>query len=95
VDGKKGMESFLYSHKKPGTKIKSLQMAFMMAVGEHEGKEWHYSKNEVDFARFLMPIAKKLLDAEGADYHRALEELMASAGADSNMTPYLVKALNS
>jgi len=95
IGGKKGMESFLYSVKKPGTKIKSLQMAFLMAVGEHEGKEWHYSGNEMDFAEFLMPLAKRLLEAKGAEYHSTLEELMASAGTDSNLGPYLVKALNS
>ena len=95
IGGKKGMESFLYSVKKPSTKIKSLQMAFLMAVGEHEGKEWHYSGNEMDFAEFLMPLAKRLLEAKGAEYHRALEELMASAGTESNLSSYMVKPLNS
>ena len=90
IGGKKGMESFLYSVKKPSTKIKSLQMAFLMAVGEHEGKEWHYSGNEMDFAEFLMPLAKRLLEARGAEYHRILEELMASAGTESDLSSYLV-----
>ncbi len=94
IGGKRRMEAFLYSQKKPGTKIKSLQMAFMMAVGEHEGKEWHYSRNEMDFAEFLMPVARRLLEAEGEEYHRTLEELMASAGVDSNLSSYLVKPLN-
>ncbi len=95
IGGKKGLEAFLYSYKKPGTKIKSLQMAFMMAVGEHEGKEWHYSKNEMDFAEFLSPLAERLLKAKGKDYHRSLEELLASAGVDANLDQYMVKTLNS
>lgn len=91
ISGKKGMESFLYSVKKPNTKIKSLQMAFLMAIGEHEGKEWHYSRNERDFAEFLMPTAKRLLEAKKDKYHQILKELMAAAGAESNLDSYLIK----
>lgn len=61
------------------TRRKSISLAFVMALGE-KGKEWQYSKEEIDFARHLSSLAKELLASEGDEYDTNLRHFMKNAG---------------
>lgn len=67
------------------TRQRSIGLAFSLAMGE-KGKEWQYTREEVDFAKHLSNQARALLDAEGEEYDSALREFMSSAGAPDEIT---------
>jgi len=66
------------------TRTKSIGLAFRIALGE-TGMNWQYTKEEIDFANHLAPLARKLIDADGEAYDRSLRELVSSAGADEKI----------
>ncbi len=65
--------------------IKALGYAFLTALGSQKGKEWRYTRTERELGEFLAPRAKKLLEYEGEDYHRALLELLKYAGVNEKV----------
>ncbi|HDP96964.1 MAG TPA: hypothetical protein ENN25_04635 [Euryarchaeota archaeon] len=67
------------------TRRKSISLAFVMALGE-KGKEWQYSKEEIDFARHLSSIAKELLASEGSEYDTNFRHFMKNAGVNEEIT---------
>ncbi|MEM2839498.1 MAG: hypothetical protein QXE18_05360 [Thermoplasmata archaeon] len=69
-------------HEQTGSK--AIGLAFRIALGE-TGMNWQYTKEEIDFAKHLAPLARKLIEANGETYDRALRELVSSAGADEKI----------
>ena len=44
------------------------------------GKNWQYSKTEIEFAEFLSSFCRALLEAEPDGYHDALQALLQASG---------------
>ncbi|MFQ5884440.1 MAG: hypothetical protein ACE5IO_05000 [Thermoplasmata archaeon] len=63
------------------TKIRSVKYAFMQALGSAEGKDWQFTKEQLDFGRFLKDHAQKLMESEGDDYHDSLQDLLRASGS--------------
>lgn len=66
------------------TRMKSVGLAFRIALGD-SGMNWQYTKEEIDFANHLAPLAKRLIESDGEMYDIALKEFVSSAGADEKM----------
>jgi hypothetical protein len=63
------------------TKIKSVRYAFLLTFNSAIGKEWQFTKEQMDFGVFLKDYAEKLLEVEGDDYHDSLQELLKASGS--------------
>ncbi len=63
------------------TKTKSISCSFYDAMGLLKGKEWLFTKEELDYGRYLSEFSKILLDAEPDDYKEALQNLMTASGS--------------
>jgi len=62
------------------SRSKSVARAFLLAMGAAEGREWRYTATEREFSGYLESHARRLLEADPAGYHEALEELLQAAG---------------
>jgi len=62
-------------------RIKPVAYAFLLALGKEASKKWQYDRTDIDFANFLQPKARDLLEAEPGDYHDALQALLAATGS--------------
>jgi hypothetical protein len=58
---------------------------FLVAVGEAESHNWQYTKEEIDFGRYLGDFVQTLLGAEGNDYDQALHNLLTACGANEDL----------
>lgn len=65
----------------PDTKIRSVKYAFLHALGSAEGKDWQFTKEQLDFGRFLKDYAQKLMESEGDEYHESLQSLLRASGS--------------
>ncbi len=63
------------------TKMKSISCGFYDAMGLLKGKEWLFTKEELDYGRYLSEFSKSLLDAEPDNYKEALQNLMTASGS--------------
>lgn len=63
------------------TKMKSLACGFYDAMGLLKGKEWLFTKEELDYGRYLATFSKELLDADAGGYEEALQNLMTASGS--------------
>jgi len=63
------------------TKAKSISCGFYDAMGLLKGKEWLFTKEELDYGRYLSEFSKSLLDAEPDNYKEALQNLMTASGS--------------
>lgn len=63
------------------TRIKSVAYSFLLALGKDASKKWQYDRTEIDFANFLQPTAKALLEAKPEDYHEALQAMLSATGS--------------
>jgi hypothetical protein len=63
------------------TKIKSVRYAFLLALDSATGKQWQFTKEQMDFGSFLKDYAAKLMESEGDDYHDSLQELLKASGS--------------
>jgi len=66
------------------TRQRSIGLAMIIALGE-PGKEWQYTKEEIEYARHLSPIASSLLKAEGEEYDSHLREFLSNAGVSEKL----------
>jgi len=62
-------------------RIKPVAYAFLLALGKEASKKWQYDRTDIDFATFLQPKARDLLEAEPGDYHESLQALLAATGS--------------
>jgi hypothetical protein len=58
-----------------------LALAFLEALGSASGKQWMFRDEEKQLADFLVPMARELLEAEGEEYGKALQELLTASGS--------------
>ena len=66
------------------SKSKSVAAAFLYAAGAETASRLTMSKEEQDFSKFLVPFAKKVLDADGGSYRGEMNTLlMASCSGES------------
>jgi hypothetical protein len=63
------------------TKMKSVKYAFLLALDSASGKEWQFTKEQLDFGRSLKDYAQKVMEAEGEDYHESLQDLLKASGS--------------
>jgi len=66
-------------------KGRSLAYAFLLVFKKGKDKKWQYSQVEVEYGEFLKQYAKKLLDSQPKEYHKALQELLTASGASENI----------
>jgi hypothetical protein len=58
-------------HPKSETKLKSVSCGLLMAMNALKGKEWQFTKEELDYGRYLADFACALLDADPNKYRDA------------------------
>jgi hypothetical protein len=58
---------------------------FLVAAGEADSHNWQYTKEEIDFGRYLGEFAQALLVAEGNEYDEALHNLLAASGSNEDL----------
>ena len=63
------------------TKIKSINCGFFKALGAIKGKEWQFSKEELDYGNYLADFAKALLDSKPEEYKDAVQNLLTASGS--------------
>ncbi|MCK4444832.1 MAG: hypothetical protein KAW09_09825, partial [Thermoplasmata archaeon] len=63
------------------TKVKSVRYAFLLVLDSATGKEWQFTKEQLDFGVFLKDYAEKLIVSEGDNYHESLQELLKASGS--------------
>ena len=65
------------------SKSKSLACSFAMLYGIEVPLK--LSKDEEDFAKYLMPFAKKVVEAEGEGYRSAMNTLLTASSANEKV----------
>jgi len=68
------------------TKIKSINCGFFKALGAIKGKEWQFSKEELDYGDYLADFAKTLLDSKPEEYKDAVQNLLTASGLDETVS---------
>ena len=81
TEGKGGMVRTLEKAKAQDHRAKAVAYGFLQTVGEGEGHNWQYTKEERDFGVYLAQFAKTLLESEENAYDEALRQLLTASGA--------------
>ncbi len=81
TEGREGALRAIEKGRGSDTRIKSVAYAFLLALGKDASKKWQYDSTEIDFANFLQDKATALLEAEPAEYHKALQALQSATGS--------------
>jgi len=66
-------------------KSRSIARAFIMALSSNESAGWKFSAEEEDFAKYLMPFVKQLIEAEGEQYRDAMNTLLTASGSGESV----------
>ncbi|MCK5112915.1 MAG: hypothetical protein KAQ84_05170, partial [Thermoplasmatales archaeon] len=66
-------------------KSRSLAYAFLLTFKKGEDTKWQYSKEEIEYGKFLKEHAKNLLDAKPKKYSKALQNLLTASGSDEKI----------
>jgi hypothetical protein len=85
--GKNDAVRAVEKHRTEETGVKTVAYAFLLTFGREASKAWIYTESEKDFAEYIKPAVKKLLEAEPADYHDALQNLLRSTGSTEKISP--------
>ena len=85
TEGKSAMVRMLDRNRPRETRSKAVAYGFLVAVGEAESHNWQYTKEEIDFGRYLGDFVQTLLGAEGNDYDQALHNLLTACGANEDL----------
>ncbi len=67
------------------TRLKALAFGFLVALDKGDSRRWRYNTSEVDVGEFLKDYVIKLLDSEGDDYAKALQELLKMSGSTARI----------
>ena len=68
------------------TKTKSTNCGFLKALGAIKGKEWQFTKEELDYGDYLAEFAKVLLDSQPEDYKDAVQNLLTASGSGETVS---------
>jgi hypothetical protein len=85
TEGKTAMVRLLDRNRPRETRSKAVAYGFLVAVGEADSRNWQYTKEEIDFGRYLGEFVQVLLAAEGNDYDQALLNLLTASGATEEL----------
>jgi len=85
TEGKAAMVRLLDRNRPRETRSKSVAYGFLVAAGEADSHNWQYTKEEIDFGRYLGEFAQALLVAEGNEYDEALHNLLAASGSNEDL----------
>ncbi|UCF11698.1 MAG: hypothetical protein JSW06_06515 [Thermoplasmatales archaeon] len=66
-------------------KGRSLAYAFLLTFEKGEDTKWQYSKEEIEYGKFLKEYVKNLLDVKPKKYSKALQDLLAASGSDEKI----------
>ena len=66
-------------------KGKSIAYAFLLVFKKASNKKWQFSQVEIEYGEFLKDYAKRLLDSDSDNYHRAFQELLKASGSSENI----------
>ena len=81
VEGKAAMVRALDRVRLKDHKSKAVAYGFLAAAGEAEGKNWQFTKEEVDYGLYLKDFAFRMLEGEGDDYDEAMRTLLSASGS--------------
>ena len=68
------------------TKIKSTNCGFLKALGAIKGKEWQFTKEELDYGDYLSEFTKALLNSEPENYKDAVQNLLTASGSGETVS---------
>jgi hypothetical protein len=85
TEGKAAMVRHLDRNRPRETRSKAVAYGFLVAVGEADSHNWQYTKEEIDFGRYLGEFVQTLLASEGNDYDQALLNLLTACGASESL----------
>ncbi len=69
-----------------GTKMKSINCGFLKSMNALKGKEWQFTKEELDYGEYLKDFAKALLDSEPSEYREKLQNLLTASGSGETIS---------
>ena len=67
------------------TKVKSINCGFLLAFGVLKGKEWQFSREELDYGGYLSDFATRLLESPPEGYADALQNLLTASGLNETV----------
>ncbi|MDD3398335.1 MAG: hypothetical protein PHW93_01895 [Candidatus Methanomethylophilaceae archaeon] len=62
-------------------KARSVALAFIKASSTDDSSLWQFSKEEMEFADYLLQFAAMMIEAEGDRYNDALEAMLTASGS--------------
>ena len=82
-----GREDILRILDKSGgdTKMKSINCGFLRALEALKGKEWQFTKEELDYGEYLAEFAKALLESKPSEYKEKLPNLLTASGSSETI----------
>ncbi|MGD1061278.1 MAG: hypothetical protein ABR879_07450 [Methanomassiliicoccales archaeon] len=84
IEGKVAMVRALDRVRLKDHKSKAVAYGFLAAVGEAEGRNWQFTKEEIDYGIYLKTFAAMMLEANGNEYDEALRTLLTASGSSEN-----------
>lgn len=67
------------------TRLKALTYGFLEALNSGDSHQWRYDRTEIDVGKSLKKYVLKLLESEGDEYARALQDLMRMSGSTAKI----------
>jgi len=67
------------------TRVKSIAFAFYKVFGRGDSKRWKYEDTEVESGEFLSDHVESLLDADGEEYAKILQDIVKMSGSTSTV----------
>lgn len=80
IDGRGEAVREVEKSEKKNTKMKSIACGFLVSMNSLEGKEWLFTKEELDYGKYLSEFTSALLKAEGDAYTESLQNLLTASG---------------
>ncbi len=65
-------------------KARAVALAFIKATSE-DAPDWQFSREEIDFATYLQQFATMMVEANGKEYHDALETMLTASGSSERV----------
>ncbi len=81
VDGKAETVRELEKAQKGDTKTKAIACGLLLAIDSLKGKEWLFTKEELDYGKYLGEFCKSLLECDEKLYKEALQNLLTASGS--------------
>ena len=71
---------------KKNTKMKAIACGLLRSMNSLEGKEWLFTKEELDYGKYLSEFTSILLKADGEEYRAALQNLLTASGSGETIS---------